>query len=261
MPSPFPGMNPYLEHPAVWPKVHKRLIVALADLLAPQLRPKYIVDIEDRIYQSSGEDSIFVGIPDVTVQRPLTSRNPTVSNVAVAAPPAQPVTVAIPIPETVREDYLQIRDVATNEVVTALEVLSPKNKRSGEGRRKYELKRQRVLGSLTNLVEIDLLRAGEPMPVLNNDTQSDYRILVSRGDRRPLADLYAFNLRDAIPCFPLPLRAGDREPVVDLKALLDLVYDRGSYDLRIDYRSEPVPALSEADAGWADALLREQGCR
>ena len=121
--------------------------------------------------------------------------------------------------------------------------------------------RQRVLGSFTQLVEIDLLRAAEPMPVLNNDTQSDYRILVSRGDCRPLADLYAFNLPDAIPCFPLPLPAGDREPVVDLKALLDLVYDRGSYDLRIDYTGEPVPALSEADAGGADVLLREQGCR
>lgn len=261
MPSPFPGMNPYLEHPDFWPGVHHLLIAAIAESLAPQLRPKYLVAVEVRMYETRGEDSLLVGIPDVVVQRPLAVENPAMSNVAVAAPAAQPLTVAVPMPETLKQGYLEIREVATKEVVAAIEVLSPVNKRPGEGRKAYELKRQRVLGSLTHLVEIDLLRAGETMPVLSEGIQANYRILVSRGDRRPLADLYAFNLPEGIPSFPLPLRAGDSEPVVDLKALLDLVYDRGSYDLRIDYTGEPVPALSEADAGWADALLREQGCR
>ena len=235
MPSPFPGMNPYLEHPALWSEVHKRLIVAIADALFPKLRPKYRVAIEERIYQSSEVDSLLVGIPDVVVQRPLSAANPTPSNVTVASPPVKPITITIPMPETVREGYLEVRNVATREVVTAIEVLSPKNKRTGEGRKAYKKKRHRVLGSSTHLVEIDLLRAGEPMPILENGIQSDYRILVSQCDRRPSADLYAFNLQDVIPSFPLPLRKEDTEPLVDLQELLNGVYERAGYDLVIDY--------------------------
>jgi len=103
------------------------------------------------------------------------------------------------MPETVRQGYLEIREVATNEVITAIEILSPTNKLPGKGRQKYENKRQRVLGSLTHLVEIDLLCQGQPMPVYSNGVQSNYRILVSRENYRPQADLYTFNLRDPIP--------------------------------------------------------------
>ncbi|MBR8833824.1 MAG: DUF4058 family protein [Stigonema ocellatum SAG 48.90 = DSM 106950] len=261
MPSPFPGMNPYLENPALWSKVHKRLIVAIADSLSPQLRPKYIVDIEERVYQTSGEDAVLVGIPDVAVQRSQSATNQKTQNIAVAAPTVEAVRVTIPMPETVRESYLEVREVVTREVVTVIEVLSPKNKRSGEGRKAYEKKRQRVLGSLTHLVEIDLLRDGKSMLILNNNIQSDYRIVVSRGEYRPKADLYAFNLQNVIPSFPLPLRSEDVEPLLDLQTLLSELYDRASYDLVIDYSRKPVPPLSEADADWADVLLRQQGLR
>ncbi len=261
MASPFPGMDPYLESPVLWQKVHKRLIVAIADSLSPQLRPKYIVDIEERVYQTSGEDAVLVGIPDVAVQRSQTTTNSETQNIAVATPPVQAVTVTLPIPETVRESYLEVREVITREVVTVIEVLSPKNKRSGEGRKAYEKKRLRVLGSFTHLVEIDLLRDGKSMLIFNNNIQSDYRILVSRGSRRPKADLYTFNLQHVIPSFPLPLRSEDVEPLLDLQTLLSELYDRASYDLVIDYSRKPVPPLSETDAAWADALLREKGLR
>ncbi|MEH2374646.1 MAG: DUF4058 family protein [Nostoc sp.] len=108
---------------------------------------------------------------------------------------------------------------------------------------------------------MDLLRKGEPMLMMGDDIQSHYRILVCRGDRRPYADLYAFNLPDIIPPFPLPLRAGDTEPVIDLQTLLNEVYDIYGYDLVVDYSQQPVPALLEADAAWVDALLREKGLR
>lgn len=261
MPYPFPGMNPYLEHPEIWPGVHHWLIIAIAESLVPQLRPKYRVAVEVRMYETSGEKSLFVGIPDVVVQLPFSAMNPLKPNVTVALSPPQPVTVTIPLPETAKEGYLEVREVATGEVVTAIEILSPKNKRSGEGRNAYVSKRMRVMGSLTHLVEIDLLRAGEPMPILSNGIQSHYRILVSRSDRRPQADLYAFDLQDAIPSFPLPLRSGNPEPLVDLRSLLSGVYDRAGYDLVIDYNTEPVPLLKETDAGWVDALLREQELR
>ncbi|MEQ8961940.1 MAG: DUF4058 family protein, partial [Coleofasciculus sp. C2-GNP5-27] len=35
MPSPFPGMNPYLENPELWPEVHHWLITAIAESLNP----------------------------------------------------------------------------------------------------------------------------------------------------------------------------------------------------------------------------------
>jgi hypothetical protein len=99
------------------------------------------------------------------------------------------------------------------------------------------------------------------MQILHNDIQSDYRILVSRGEHRPKADLYAFNFQNLIPPFPLPLRSSDVEPLVDLQTLLSELYDRASYDLVIDYSREPVPPLSEVDAVWNDAWLRQQGLR
>lgn len=260
MPSPFPGMDPYLEHPELWPGVHHWLITAIAESLIPQLRPKYRVAVEVRMYETSGEKSLLVGIPDVVVQRPLRASKGEL-NVAVSPPPNQPLSVIVPMPELSKEGYLEVREVGTGEVVTAIEVLSPANKRYGEGRRAYESKRQRVLGSSTHLVEIDLLRAGEPMPILSNGSQGSYQILVSRGAVRPQADLYSFSLQERIPSFSLPLRPEDAEPLVDLQSVLNGVYDRAAYDLAIAYDQEPVPPLAEADTAWAEALLHKQGLR
>ncbi|MEH1910671.1 MAG: DUF4058 family protein [Nostoc sp.] len=147
MPSPFPGMNPYLENPELWPKFHSRLIIAIADAIAPQLRPKYRVAVEKGVYQMIDENSILVGIPDVVVGSSLTNTEKEPSNIAVAASPTKPITVNVPILEEVREGYLEVREVGTGEIVTVIEILSPKNKRTGEGRKTYESKPQQVLGS------------------------------------------------------------------------------------------------------------------
>jgi Protein of unknown function (DUF4058) len=262
MSSPFPGMNPYLEDSDLWPGVHGRLIVAIADFLSPQLRPKYFVAIEERIYQTTSDDRLLVGIPDVIVKSPASTTNIGIStNVAITLPTVEPTSVTLPMPTTVTERYLEVRKVGTKEVVTVIEILSPKNKRAGEGRNAYENKRLRVLGSSTHLVEIDLLRTGEAMDILGNTIQSDYRIIVSRGEQRPKGDLYAFNLKNSIPPFPLPLRNENLEPLLDLQTLLNDLYDRASYDLVIDYSQEPVPALSQENAAWVDGVLREKGLR
>ena len=261
MPSPFPGIDPYLEHPEVWPGVHHWLIIEIARWLSPQLRPKYRVAVEVRMYETTWDNSLLVGIPDVIVKRSTIEKNPPMGNVAVAAPKVKPLRVTVPVPETTKEGYLEVREVGTEEVVTTIEILSPTNKRSSKGRQMYEEKREQVLGSRTHLVEIDFLRRGEPMPFFGNNIESQYRILVCRGNFRPYADLYAFNLQDIIPGFPLPLRSEDTEPVVDLQTLLSGVYDISGYDLLLDYSKESVPPLSEADTVWADALLREKGLR
>ena len=253
--SPFPGVDPYVENPEFWSEVHNRLIVAIADSLSPQLRPKYRVAIEKRTYLNDGE-SLLVGIADVAV---LTSRSTSTSPPSTATLTTRhksPMQVTVPMPEEVRESYLEIREVSGGQVVTVMEILSPTNKRPGAGRIAYERKRQQVLGSETHLVEIDLLRSGAPMPLLG-DFPSQYYILVSRSHQRPVADLYAFNLPEEIPIFSVPLAADEPEPDVDLQTLFNAVYDRAGLDLVIDYAQPPIPAFTEADAVWAEALLRE----
>lgn len=261
MPSPFPGMDPFLEHPDLWPDVHHGLIEAVRDFLAPKLRPRYRVALEKRVYLSEPEGLVLLGRPDVAVVRGHRSADSSPPDGSPAATSAQSVTVEVPMPEVVEEGYLEVRDVATGEVITALELLSPSNKRHGEGRRMYEIKRRRVLGSLTHLVEIDLLRGGDPMPVLSREIVGRYRILISRSEERPKAMLHAFGVRDAIPGFLLPLRAGEVGPRVELRDLIGALYDRAGYDLAVDYTGEPVPPLEDEDAAWADRLLREKRLR
>lgn len=255
MPSPFPGVDPYLEHPELWPEVHHRLITAIAIAIAPSIRPKYRVAIEKRIYFSEVENNDLVGIPDLTVfSKPASSDR--YSSTVTLSSRSEPITVTVPVSEETREGYLEIREVGTNRVITVIEILSPKNKRPGAGREAYESKRQQILTTTTHLVEIDLLRSGTPMAV-RGGIQSNYRILVSRGDTRPKAQLYPFTIRDEIPTFPLPLRSDDIEVQVDWQTLFNEFYDRAGFDLAIDYHLPPVPPLNDEDGAWAAALLRE----
>ncbi|MBD2774347.1 DUF4058 family protein [Iningainema tapete] len=255
MPSPFPGMNPYLEQSLFWSEFHNRLIVELSNTLVPLLRPKYYIGVETRTYTDEGEE-LLVGIPDALIlsspENHLTEPSQQSSDVAVQSP----IKIRLPMPAEVRERYLEVREVGINTVVTVIEILSPKNKRKGKGRTAYENKRYRVLGSLSHLVEIDLLRGNLPMPMTGEAEKIDYRIVVSRAFSRPVADLYGFSLREAIPDFPLPLKPEDEELVVNLQDAIARVYDFGSYDVRIDYRQPvPPPALSNLNQQWVDELL------
>jgi hypothetical protein len=218
MRSRFPGMNPYLESPSLWSEVHSWIIVELARTLNVGLLPKYRAAVEKRVY----EESILIGILDVLIKR-----------------------------------YLEVRDVASGEVVTVVEVLSPSNKRSGEGRDQYLVKRKKLLSSAVHLVEIDLLRGGEPMP-MRSPVTSDYRVLVSRLEQRSIAELYAFNLRNQLPCFLLPLRNDDPEPIVDLNIVMDVVVQSAGLEFAIDYDQAIVPTLKADDLAWVTQLIA--GC-
>lgn len=253
MPSPFPGMNPYLENPDLSTEVHHLLIGVLAETLNPQLLPKYRVSVEKRVYQTRDDHSLLVGIPDVTIGRLQTTRS---SIAAVAAMPiATPMSVMLPMPIDIKEGYLEVREVATKEVVAVIEVLSPANKRPGRGFDAYISKRENVLASQTHFVEIDLLRMGSTMPYYGNVPVYDYHILTSRSELRPRADLYGFNLRDRIPVVSLPLQNQDLEPTIDLHALLDLVYDRAGFEMAIDYNQGPVPSINPEDWVWCQDVV------
>jgi hypothetical protein len=236
MPSPFPGMDPYLEAPEFWSEVHNRMIVAIADDLSSKLRPRYRVAIDQRIYLSSG-DARQVVVPDVTVTQQSPIKSPAVAT--LTPPITTPIAISLELPEEIRESYLEVREAATGRVVTIVELLSPKNKRNGEGRIAYDRKRQQVLASATHFVEIDLLRRGKPFPLGQQQIPTPYYVLVARGDQRPHADLYPFTLREPMPSFPLPLEGTDEEPVVILQEIFDGVYDRAGFDLAIDY-GQPI---------------------
>lgn len=251
MPSPFPGMDPYLEHPALWPGVHNHLIVALAEHLTPLVAPRYYVALEQRTHLLEPGDLAFIGLPDVSVARRALHE----AAARYAGGAATVIDVDVPVADEVREAFIEVRSVATRAVVTILELLSPGNKLFGRGRRRYERKRAQVFLTATSLVEIDLLRAGEPMPVLGPSVSGDYRLLVSRGTRRPRAQLYTWTVRQPIPAFPLPLLPEDPEPTVKLGAVLAELYDRARFDLQLDYRMPPVPPLEGDDAAWARDLL------
>jgi hypothetical protein len=244
-------MDPYLEHPAFWPDVHNSLIVAIRDALTPLVAPRYYIGLERRAYLLKPDDIVFIGRPDISV----------VSHAPSPQPASRPLAevgvleVEVPMTDEVSENFLEIREVNTGKLVTILELLSPANKLYEEGRNQYQQKRAHIFLSQTSLVEVDLLRAGEPMPVVGQTTKSDYRILVSRGWQRPRAQLYPFNLRQPIPIFSLPLLREDKAVPVDLGAILHALYDRARFDLRLDYTQPPVPPLSNQDAEWVRQLL------
>jgi hypothetical protein len=245
-------MDPHLEHPSLWPDVHNRLLAALADDLSARVAPRYYVGLERRTYLLKADDLVFIGRPDIAIA--------SATDVSGSAPHlvATSVTVLevdVPMQDEVSENFLEIHEVKTGKLVTVLELLSPVNKLHRQGREEYEWKRGSIFRTWTNLVEIDLLRAGEPMPVVGVQVQSDYRILVSRGLQRPHASLIAFSLRQPIPAFTLPLLSGDDEPEVALNRILHLLYQRARFDLRLDYAQPPIPPLAEADATWARTLM------
>lgn len=256
MPTPFPGMDPYLERRGFWEEVHTGLTAALQQFLTPLVRPRYRVTIERRIYLTVLAPDDLVGKSDELLVAPPGEPSQAASgHVAIAVAPQ---VAELPMAEEVIERYLEIRELTTGEVITTIEVLSHSHKSSQQGREQYERKRLAVLASLTNLVEIDLLRAGEPLPMrlVGNGNPGQYRLVVSRSQHRPRADVYPFSVREPIPPVPIPLRPGEEEPVLALNQIVHDLYERAGYDLAIDYSRPPVPALPSADAQWAACLLQ-----
>lgn len=258
MPSPFPGMDPYLEQSAFWSSFHSRLIVAIADYIAPQIMPKYYIEVETRTY-SHADSELLVGIPDAVVFSSVDkSRLPqnTIIETSSVAILNRPQQVRLPARVEVKERYLEVREMGTDAVITAIELLSPTNKRAGKGRVAYEEKRQQILDSASHFIELDLLRSEPLIIITENNFNWDYRILVSRSEQRPIADLYGFMLPEPISIFPLPLKSEDKEVAIDLQSILNGVYERAGYRFRIDYRQPvPPPVLPQADREWVTTWL------
>ena len=253
MPSPFPGMDPYLEDPGLWPDVHSRLINVSSEMLLAQLRPRYFVQIEERVYLADETDEgRDVIVPDIRIRQLPSGSSPQPiarGGVAVAAG----IEIDAPWTLEVHESRLAILDRDQQKVVTVVEILSPANKVKGSaGKRSYDEKKREILSSQTSLVEIDLLREGAPLYAGPEGRGADYLAQVGRWTReRRRRTLFPIKLSEPLPVIPIPVREGDQDAALDLQQGLNTIYDRAGYDLRIDYTKEPTPTLKPEQARWA----------
>jgi hypothetical protein len=268
MSNPFPGMNPYLE--AHWGDVHARLIMYASDQLQAQLPATLRARVEERVYLEVPDEPRRSFYPDVSVvERSLpgdvSGEQFASSAMAVAEKADDPLVIHIEN-EVITETFIEIREVASgNRVITAIEFVSPANKRQGVGRQQYLVKQEHLRAGEINSVEIDLLRTEENVIAVAPETVAEhyrtpYRACVWRA-ARPLAyEYYRMPLKERLPRISIPLRKGEKDVVLDLQALIGQCYKNGGYD-DIDYTRDPVPPLIGEDVKWADSLLRAAGLR
>jgi len=255
MTNPFPGIDPFIEGQE-WEDFHARFNTAISDAIAVQVQPRYVVRVERRVYvELPQEHDENPRRPDVVVT--YSTDAPAIdSGRTRLATATLPLPALIPMPEERRESYLVVRDRETLEVVTVIETLSPANKRrDGAGRREYRHKREIVLESHSHLVELDFLRGGVRAPMSSTYPLGDYFAMVSRAERRPHAEVYAWSLRDILPTIMLPLRLDDADVPLDLQQVYESVYDRARYDLSLDRTRTLSPPLDDANNAWMRGLL------
>jgi hypothetical protein len=260
MPSPFPGMDPYLEERSLWPDVHQRLIAYISEALQPQVRPKYIARIGEGIEVASIQRGY---IPAVMIVQPPREQATALTSTGVLVAD-EPLTFAF-LEEARRVPYIEIVYRETGDVVTVIEVLSPANK-SGEGREDYLQKQADLLTTHANLVEIDLLGEGRATTLARTAALVDppdwrYVVSVSRARNRSRLEVYAIRLQDRLPRCRIPLRPADPDVVLDLPAVFARCYAVGGYDLLVDYNAEPPVTLPPAALTWLHTHLQSQGIR
>lgn len=256
MALPFPGMDPFLEGPQ-WPDFHVRFLVHLSEKLAEELRPRYFVVAERRVYVETPGAGDEPGrsrpmVPDLVVAATRLRHVPARG----VERPAAPLAVALPMPRLARETYLELRLAQGRELVAVIELLSPANKRPGAGRREYLEKREAVLSSRAHLVELDLLRGGERLPMAEPLPASDYLAIVSRAEDRPLAGVWPFTLREPLPTITLPLAGDDPDLPIDLQSVFAAAYCAAGYDYSLSRELPLEPPLAADDLAWVQNRLR-----
>ena len=255
MPSPFPGMNPWLEQPDVWHDFHQAFIATMRARLAERIRPQYITKIDENVYihEVSAEQRLLLGRPDVAVfEGP--APNPSVASGDHQYVSTVPITIGSLLPGTDRisESFIEIRDTEYRDLITVIEVLSPTNKNPGPDREQYLGKRKLLLSGNVHYVEIDLLRGGVRMPV-EGLAQGDYAVMVSRSYERPKVGLWPMKLREALPVIPIPLKPEDPDAVINLQQLVHETFDAAGYEDYI-YQGKPRPPLHPEDEAWANTI-------
>jgi hypothetical protein len=265
MPSVFPGMDPFLEHPAIFPGFHDRFTAYISEFLQSRLPAPYYADIGDRVWVEVSQRLIG---PDVDVLKRnggAQQGNAVNGGVAVAAPRSKPVVVHVPHDER-RETFVDIysRLDEGERLVTTIEVLSLSNKRSGDpGRELYQRKQREVLSSQVHLVEIDLLRGGTHTTAVLHDRAwakagpYDYHVCIHRFDNLEDFFIYPIQITERLPEIAVPLLPADGSIALDLQAVFERCYEVGPYRRRIRYNDPAsiVPPLPAEKMEWVQQVL------
>ena len=255
MPSPFPGMDPYIERPTLWPDFHDRFITYLCAALNPVLRPRYAALTQDRLYVTESHRPIY---PDVGIVR-TSRRTPPTNGGGVAVLDIDAPAVFEIEPDEIREPFIKIIEPAAgNRVVTAIEVLSPTNKTAGDGQQSYWKKREELWAGNVNLVEIDLLRDGDRTVRVSSERLESLRpwhyiIAVSRRQRYK-QEVYARILQRPLPTIMIPLAHDDKDVPLDLQAAFTRCWDDGAYPELLGYDEPPPGTLSADEVAWCAAI-------
>ena len=251
MPCPFPGMDPYLEKYQYWADFTPKLLVAISNALNPRLLPRnealyVIVTHEDiRLHRVK---------PDVTISSTPQWTPETITGTAVADPTI--VELEYPDLEPITQRVLKVIQRSNRQVVTVIEVLSPGNKEPGEnGIETYLSKRAEYLSSGCHLVEIDLLRGGERLPMRQPLPAGDYYVFIGRRGSRPRGQVIGWNWKSHLPTISLPLLPDDPEIALDLQSVFQSAYEPACYDRMLPYNESADPPLSPADESWARERL------
>jgi hypothetical protein len=229
MPSPFPGMDPYLETPKLWPAFQHQLLACLYQILLPGLVDRYRARVGTRTYVS--EMPLFTSI----------------------------------IREQFSEEFIEIRNRTDGKLVTLLEVVSPANKTTAAGRQAYLDARLQAVAQKAGIVEIDLVMQGKPTLNYSRDglPEYDYAVTVTRSNAPDRYEIYTATLQKRLPKFKLPLAADDRDALLDLQAAFARAYDLGTFSTQINYKGPPPPDVpfSTEYKTWTDELLKQMKLR
>lgn len=254
MPSPFPGMDPYLEG-RLWPDVHNSLAYLISVQLTPRLGAPYIVHLNNyTVEDTSPEEDVGIMYPDVELFRKADRmKEPAeaygesaITPETLVLPAIKPVEVHIPV--------VEVRDKKSNKLITAIEILSPVNKRR-PGLQPYREKRLRLHRGGVHLIEIDLLRRGERPLAHPYLPKSHYLITLIRAGQGQ-TQVWAVDVKEPLPVIPVPLKAPDKDTFLALNKALKDLYEQRALDKSIDYsEAPPPPAFSEEEQQWMQDLI------
>lgn len=263
MPSPFPGMDPYLEG-SLWTSVHTTLAVEIVRALNPRLVPRYYASASRRmVKEMPAETDVVIGdvYPDVALLggdpegrgRPRSS-----SGSAAVSAPLHMMSI---VPSLIPHVSVEIRDVENRRLVTAIEILSPTNKKPGRGFKEYSRRREQILLGAVHLMEIDLLHQGRRIPLRGPFPPVPYFVFLTRSWDFPITATWPIALDQPLPVVPVPLREEEEAVELDLGRALNRVYDDCSFRHVIDYAKPPEIRLPPDEAAWVDDRLRAAGLR
>jgi hypothetical protein len=251
VPSPFPGMDPYLEDPAYWSDFHGSFLLYLRDFINERFPDDYEARVHEKVNLSEATpDQVRLIEPDLVISKAPPS-GPAVPTAAGGVATLEPVTIPhLLIEEETHERWIEILHRPERSLVAVVELLCPSNKEE-PGLHRYRDKRFALLMQKVHLVEIDLLLTGRRLTLREPLPPGDYYALVSRGDRRPDCQVWAWTLRQPLPTVPLPLKPPDPDLPLDLAAVFTTTYDRGRYVRSLPYTAPPAVHLPPETSAWA----------